>query len=265
MTRLETCMLLAALGIGCSSANLEEPSAGSGAELSAEPPTTTTSETTKPIPIGRCAIATFEGPSYYVANFATYDEAKKWLSTLDAKTSSIEVGPCARDIACPMVYAPLCASVSGSEQATYGNSCELLAATRLAAGALPGGSAKGAFLHDGECKAPTPSSDPCAGKECGEACPSMFGSPVATYCDAKGTCTIGKPVCEVTYDCDRSSVKCDSLEPICPDGMTISVIGACYGPCVPVTSCKCAPGSPTSCPDGWVCHANTNRCGPYVN
>lgn len=262
MMRATSCVLVAALAIGCSSTSVEEePSVGGVAELTS---------TSKAVPVIHCAIATFDGPSYFAQNFATYQDAKKWLSTLStATTSTIEATPCARPIACPMVYVPLCASVSGAEAATFGNSCELLAATRMAAGDLPPGAAKGAFLHDGECKAKAPSpvppgNDVCSGKKCGETCPSMFGSPLPTYCNAKGECAPGKPICEAAYDCDRSTVKCDALEPSCPDGMTVSVSGGCYGPCVPITSCKCSPGSSTSCPDGWVCHASTNRCGPYV-
>ncbi len=105
----------------------------------------------------------------------------------------------------------------------------------------------------------------CAGKACGTPCPSMFGSPVPTFCDGAQHCRPGKPVCAPSYDCDLSQVKCEVFEPACPAGMTVSAAGACYGPCVPVTSCKCVPGKPTECPEGYVCHASTMRCGLYDN
>ena len=84
---------------------------------------------------------------------------------------------------------------------------------------------------------PSPSDDVCGGKKCGTPCPGMFGSLIPTYCNAKGACAPGKPVCE-TYDCDPSSITCKSAPPLCPPGMTASVVDGCWGRCVPLDACK---------------------------
>jgi hypothetical protein len=195
------------LAAGCSSAPSNEELASSSrdaSELAAKPADSpapapaAAPAPAMPCPTGGCptycAIASFEGPSYYAHNFATYAEAKAWLASLSTKDAVIDPGPCAEWIGCPDVYTPLCASVSGSEAATFGNSCELLAATRNAAGTKPPGAAKGAFLYNGEC-APPPPPNPCTGMKCGASCPSMFGSPLPTYCNAAGECRPGEPVC----------------------------------------------------------------------
>jgi hypothetical protein len=205
-TRIALCIFAtSALAIGCSAAPSSYDASSDESELQRKQT--------------YCAIATTSGHSYYAHNFQTYAEAKTWLATLAAKEGRIETGACAKPIACPMVYIPLCASVSGSEAATFGNTCELLAATRMAAGAAPPGEAKGAFLHAGACvdpkdpppvppgitdppeggdptDPPTPSTKPCSGLKCGASCPSMFGSPVATFCDAAGECKPSVPVCK---------------------------------------------------------------------
>jgi hypothetical protein len=139
---------------------------------------------------GYCAIASFKDPAFYAQNFQTYAEAKKWLSWFSAEPT-IVAGPCAVPIACPDYYEPLCGQVSGGTEQTFGNACELEAATRVAAGYWPPGAAKGVTLHDGECAV-----DPCEGKKCGDECPSMFGSPLPTYCNAEGACRPGMPICE---------------------------------------------------------------------
>lgn len=44
-------------------------------------------------------------------------------------------------------------------------------------------------------------------------------------------------------DCDLRDVLCDALPPACPSGEVPSQVGACYGPCVPVSECRGAPCS----------------------
>lgn len=184
-----------------------------------------------------CAIASFDGPAFYAQNFWDYDEAKQFLSTLNgAATSEIASGPCDAALACPdsLVADPLCAQVSGEDKPrTFGDACELLAATRHAAGNSEPGAAKGGTLHAGTCE-----EDACAGKQCGDECPSMYGSPLPTYCTGDGQCRPGKPVCEATYDCDLSHALCDAFTPQCKDGETPSIVNGCYGPCVPIAQCS---------------------------
>jgi hypothetical protein len=247
-----------------------------------------------------CAVAEFDGPAFYAKNFYTYDDAKEWVTQFSAATDQqVLDGPCAAPIACPDYYDPFCGVVSGAEPQTFGNECELLAATRQAAGSHPPGEAKGAFQHEGECAAtnecdgqacgtpcegpfasplptacdgqgacvPQPScgtDDQCVGQPCGTPCEAPFASPLPTACDGQGAC-VPQPTCDQAYDCDLSGVLCDIPVPECPEGQTLSAIGACYGPCVPVTTCKCDPSDPADCPEGYVCWASTERCGPYVN
>ncbi len=181
-----------------------------------------------------CAIGSFDGPAFYAQNFWDYDDAKQFLATLtSAKTTEIVSGPCDVDLACPDLFDPLCAQVSGDDKPrTFGNTCELLAATRQAAGSFEPGAAKSGTLHPGVC-----GDDTCAGKKCGDECPSMFGSPLPTYCDADGECRPTKPVCEATYDCDLNHALCDAFTPQCKEGETPSIVNGCYGPCVPITQC----------------------------
>jgi hypothetical protein len=65
-------------------------------------------------------------------------------------------------------------------------------------------------------------------------------------------------------DCDPRKVLCKMATPNCPFGQVPSVLGSCYGPCVPVDSCVCS--SPEQCPDSsqYTCHISAGHCGPYV-
>lgn len=64
--------------------------------------------------------------------------------------------------------------------------------------------------------------------------------------------------------CDITKVLCRQAVPQCPDGQVPSVSGTCFGPCVPIESCKCS--APTDCPDNdkYTCHKSAGHCGPYV-
>jgi hypothetical protein len=65
--------------------------------------------------------------------------------------------------------------------------------------------------------------------------------------------------------CDASRVLCKIATPSCPAMQVPSVVGVCYGPCVPIEQCACTQAS--DCPDSsqYTCHMNTHTCGPYVN
>jgi hypothetical protein len=65
--------------------------------------------------------------------------------------------------------------------------------------------------------------------------------------------------------CDPRKVLCRAAPPTCGTGMVPSVLGSCYGPCVPIEQCTCAEAA--ACPDSnqYTCHMNVGQCGPYVN
>ncbi|MCC7539985.1 MAG: hypothetical protein IT379_27445 [Deltaproteobacteria bacterium] len=57
--------------------------------------------------------------------------------------------------------------------------------------------------------------------------------------------------------CDRIEVFCRRVEPTCPAGQAPSVLGTCWGPCVPIEQCRCTPGEiRDTCPRGAM------GCGP---
>ena len=45
--------------------------------------------------------------------------------------------------------------------------------------------------------------------------------------------------CGDGVNCDRNDVRCIQPEPDCGPGRVASVVGTCFGPCVPITSCRC--------------------------
>ncbi len=60
-------------------------------------------------------------------------------------------------------------------------------------------------------------------------------------------CEVGR--CVAGFNCKWADVLCKSVQPICPVGETNSVVGTCWGPCVPATQCEfistCKQCSPT--------------------
>ena len=49
-------------------------------------------------------------------------------------------------------------------------------------------------------------------------------------------CEVGR--CVAGFDCRWANVTCKKLQPQCKPGETNSVIGTCWGPCVPATQCE---------------------------
>ena len=45
--------------------------------------------------------------------------------------------------------------------------------------------------------------------------------------------------CGDGFNCDPNDVRCKQPEPDCGPGRVASVVGTCYGPCVPITQCRC--------------------------
>lgn len=88
-------------------------------------------------------------------------------------------------------------------------------------------------------------------------CQSLGHPELAAACEV-GRCVAGFP-------CDTRVVTCDAAEPQCAPGETASVVGTCYGPCVPADQCATV----TSCDDcdltSQVCVSETTQLGPMVH
>ncbi|MFO0626096.1 MAG: hypothetical protein U0325_10805 [Polyangiales bacterium] len=66
--------------------------------------------------------------------------------------------------------------------------------------------------------------------------------------------------CCLGWNCDSRQALCDRIPPTCAPGWTATVVGACYGPCVPAANCapmRCLGGA--GCPAGWRCD-DTDTC-----
>jgi hypothetical protein len=61
--------------------------------------------------------------------------------------------------------------------------------------------------------------------------------------------------------CYAGAVRCSDPAPVCPEGQAPSVVDDCYGPCIPITSCRCF--AHYQCPNGdvYTCLEDF-RCGP---
>jgi len=61
--------------------------------------------------------------------------------------------------------------------------------------------------------------------------------------------------------CFTGAVRCSDPAPVCPEGQAPSVVNDCYGPCIPVASCRCA--AHYMCPNLslYTCLDDTH-CGP---
>lgn len=57
-------------------------------------------------------------------------------------------------------------------------------------------------------------------------------------------------------DCNPSTVSCKAMQPTCPKGQVPTVENGCWGPCVPVLTCKPEKDCST-CTNGW--------CAAYVS
>jgi hypothetical protein len=116
---------------------------------------------------------------------------------------------------------------------------------------------------DGKPRAATCTVDqPCVNGDCiGSSCDrtwECFGHfaphpcPFETipYCGCDGKTYFFPITCpEVPYEhagacgdgvnCDPNDIRCNQPEPDCGPGRVASVVGTCYGPCVPIAQCRC--------------------------
>lgn len=81
--------------------------------------------------------------------------------------------------------------------------------------------------HAGACEGVVDAGVSCAGARLNAngACVDSTGAA------APVTCCSG-------YNCDQRTAACDALPPACPPGTVISVVGLCWGPCVPRERCR---------------------------
>ncbi len=73
---------------------------------------------------------------------------------------------------------------------------------------------------------------------------------------AGGSAGAGGAAGSVGVDCNPSTVSCKAMQPVCPKGQVPAVENGCWGPCVPVLTCKPEKDCST-CTNGW--------CAAYVS
>jgi hypothetical protein len=62
--------------------------------------------------------------------------------------------------------------------------------------------------------------------------------------------------CGDGFSCDSARVRCADPEPSCPAGQVAAVVDNCWGPCIPLSSCRCE--------FNWQCRPReTTRCADY--
>jgi hypothetical protein len=79
---------------------------------------------------------------------------------------------------------------------------------------------------------------------------------------AEGVSAARKGPCDVS--CDQRKVQCRRAEPECPEGQVPSVVGNCYGECVPIESCTCSENAECYDEGKYACWRFKGHCGPYV-
>lgn len=66
--------------------------------------------------------------------------------------------------------------------------------------------------------------------------------------------------------CDARVVTCDRIPPMCGVGEAPSVMGTCWGPCIPATMCTCSTAEECPAIRGYseTCHTGRGFCGPFL-
>jgi len=80
--------------------------------------------------------------------------------------------------------------------------------------------------------------------------------------EVSAACVFGH--CEIAdVSCDPATVACDALPPECQDGWLPSVVGGCWGGCIPAQHCDVVPDC-GSCPDDETCIEHSIGFGGLV-
>lgn len=110
----------------------------------------------------------------------------------------------------------------------------------------------------------------CSARPVGAEIAPCPGECLQSTCDAKllsgvtAACRSG--VCEfANVPCSAGPPACATPKPSCPPDTQTSVVGDCWGPCVPSRYCEGAACTAGSCGDGWMCvehQATASACAP---
>lgn len=168
----------------------------------------------------------------------------------DASTPGPDAGTPAEDASssAPDASAPLACGTRGAAPCPEGEVC-----------IFPEGSC-GADDSGGTCTVPP--------EVCSDLAMPVCGCDRVTYenpcsATAAGASIAREGACE-QVSCDRRDIACRRAEPVCPEGQTASVVGTCYGDCVPIEMCACTEAEACPHPDRYTCHLFAMRCGPYL-
>ena len=110
----------------------------------------------------------------------------------------------------------------------------------------------------------------CRARPVGAEIPDCPGNCRQPTCDAMQldgivvACRSG--VCEfANVQCSSGPANCGDPIPTCPPNTQTSIVGDCWGPCVPERYCDGRTCSGASCGDGWMCvqhQATSSECVP---
>lgn len=110
----------------------------------------------------------------------------------------------------------------------------------------------------------------CQARPVGAEVPPCRGNCLQSTCDALmlggvvAACRSG--VCEfANVPCSAGPPSCGAPAPACPPDTQTSIVGDCWGPCVPARYCEGGTCSGGSCGDGWMCvehQATSAQCAP---
>jgi hypothetical protein len=111
----------------------------------------------------------------------------------------------------------------------------------------------------------------CSARPVTEEVPPCEGNCLQPTCDALSlggiTVACRSGVCEfANVQCTEQPPACGMPQPTCPQDTNVSVVGDCWGPCVPSRYCEGGPCiTDAACGDGWMCvpgQSGSSTCAP---